>query len=76
MRNDDAPLIGLMSGTSMDAVDAVLVCDPALAAAVPVAWQAAPMHVLPWAEWGESWVQEGALFECLETLWPAHHAAR
>ncbi|HMZ12322.1 MAG TPA: anhydro-N-acetylmuramic acid kinase, partial [Plasticicumulans sp.] len=25
MRNDDAPLIGLMSGTSMDAVDAVLV---------------------------------------------------
>jgi hypothetical protein len=57
------------------AVDAVLVCDPALAAAVPVAWQAAPMHVLPWAEWGESWVQEGALFECLETLWPAHHAA-
>lgn len=62
-------------GAGGSAVDAVLVCDATLAAAVPAAWQAAPVRVLPWAGWGESWVQEGALFECLDALWPQHRAA-
>lgn len=64
---DDAPACG--------PVDAVLVCDAASAPIVPAAWKAAPTGLLPWAGWGESWVQEGALFERLGTLLPVHHAA-
>ena len=62
-------------GVASGAVDAVLVCDAALATALPAAWQSAPVRVLPWAGWGESWVQEGALFDGLDALWPQHRAA-
>lgn len=53
-------------------VDAVI----ALAdAPVPPPWQGAPRAVLPWAQWGESWVLEPVLFERLAALLPARRAA-
>ena len=53
-------------------VDAVI----ALAdAPVPAAWQGVPRAVLPWAQWGESWVLEPVLFERLAVLLPARRAA-
>lgn len=54
-------------------VDAVIACiDSSANAAVPVAWQGAPQLTLRWADVGESWVLEPALFDHLTAALPQH----
>lgn len=57
-------------------VDAVIQCiDSASAAPLAAAWRAAPQITLRWAEFGESWVREPALFDHLATTLPDHQPA-
>ena len=57
-------------------VDAVLAWDSVPGGApVPSAWLAAPVLVLRWHEFAESWVLEPALFDRLGAALPRHQAA-
>lgn len=60
------------AGSAAAPVDAVIVLADA---PVPPAWQGAPHTLLPWAEWGESWVLEPALFDRLAPLLPPERRA-
>lgn len=64
-----APKGAESAGAPVDAV--VLLAD----APVPPAWHGAPHTLLPWAQWGESWVLEPALFDRLAPLLPPDRRA-